>query len=106
MNPPERFIMLVTVDIPASREVAWNAWYNDEHVPDILRCPGFRSVRRFKSVQGTGTRYVTLYEIDGPEVRETPEFLRVKGWYEFADDVIEPRISVYREFLAAEQWGG
>jgi hypothetical protein len=103
MPPSERYIMLVTVDIPPEREAAWNDWYNNEHVPDILKCPGFRAVRRFRSVQGTGTRYVTLYDVDGPAVRETEDFKRVRGWYQFTDDVIEPRISIYREFFSAER---
>ena len=102
MATDQRYIMLVTVDIPPSREAAWNAWYNEEHVPDILKCPGFRQVRRFRSLQGNGTRFVTLYELDSPDARNTPEFNRVKGWYQFADDVIEPRISVYSEFFSAE----
>ena len=96
-----RYIMLVTVDIPPEREDAWNAWYNDEHVPDILRCPGFHGVRRFRSVQGNGTRYVTIYDVESPEVRLSAEFTRVKGWYQFAADVIDVRISVYAEFFSA-----
>ncbi|MBI1989894.1 MAG: hypothetical protein HYS65_09195, partial [Betaproteobacteria bacterium] len=59
-------------------------------------------VGRFKSLQGNGPRYVTIYELEHPNVRESEEFARVKGWYQFTDFVIEPRISIYREFLAAE----
>lgn len=103
MQGDRGYIMLVTVDIPVEREDAWNAWYNDEHVPEILRCPGFRRVRRFRALQGTGARYVTLYDVDGPEVRESAEFNRVKGWYQFAKDVIDPRIGLYIEFFAAER---
>jgi hypothetical protein len=98
-----RYIMLVTVDLPPVREDAWYAWCNDEDVPDILRCPGFRRVRRFRSVQGNGTRYVTLYDVDSPDVRQSEEFNRVKGWYQFAADVIDPRIGVYAEFFSAER---
>jgi antibiotic biosynthesis monooxygenase (ABM) superfamily enzyme len=102
MEKKERFIMLVTVDIPPEKERAWNDWYNNQHVPDILKCPGFKRVGRFERLQGNGTRYVTIYELDRPDVRESEEFARVRGWYQFADSVIEPRISVYREFLAAD----
>jgi len=103
MATDDRYMMLVTVDIPVEREAAWNAWYNDEHVPDVLRCPGFRQVRRFRSVQGTGTRYVTVYDVDNPEVRNSEEFTRIKGWYQFAEDVIDPRISVYVEIFSAQR---
>ena len=102
MENKERYIMLVTVEIPADKERAWNDWYNNEHVPDILKCPGFKRVGRFKSLQGNGPRYVTIYELEHPNVRESEEFARVRGWYQFTDFVIEPRISIYSEFLAAE----
>jgi hypothetical protein len=102
MEKKQRHIMLVTVDIPPEHEEAWNRWYNEEHVPDILKCPGFKRVGRFKSVQGNGTRYVTLYEVDSPTVRETKEFNAVKGWYQFAPFVIEPKVGIYNEFFSAE----
>jgi hypothetical protein len=54
-------------------------------------------------VQGNGTRYVTLYDVDSPDVRQSEEFNRVKGWYQFAADVIDPRIGVYAEFFSAER---
>jgi hypothetical protein len=102
MEKKERFIMLVTVDIPPDKERAWNDWYNNEHVPDILKCPGFKRVGRFERLQGSGTRYVTIYELNCPNVRESDEFAKVKGWYQFTDFVIEPKISIYSEFFAAE----
>lgn len=102
MKNTQRHVMLVTVDIPDEHEDAWNRWYNEEHVPDILKCPGFKRVGRFKSLQGNGTRYMTLYEVESPGVRDTKEFHAVKGWFQFAPLVVEPRISIYREFLSAE----
>lgn len=102
MGKNERFIMLVTVDIPPDQEPAWNDWYNNQHVPDILQCPGFKRVGRYKSVQGNGARYVTIYELEHPDVRDSEAFAKVKGWYQFTDSVIEPRIGIYREFFAAD----
>ena len=96
------YIMLVSVDIPPEKEAAWNDWYNKEHVPDILKCPGFKRVGRFKSLEGNGPRYVTIYELDRPDVRQSEAFAKVRGWYQFTDSVIDPRISVYSEFFAAE----
>jgi antibiotic biosynthesis monooxygenase (ABM) superfamily enzyme len=102
MEKKEKFMMLVTVDIPPDKEREWNDWYNNEHVPDILKCPGFKRVGRWKSVQGNGSRYVTIYELEHSKVRESEEFAKVRGWYRFTDSVIEPRISIYSEFFVAE----
>ena len=34
-----------------------------------------------------GRAYITIYEIDGPHVLETPEFGAMRGWAQFADKV-------------------
>lgn len=56
------------------REAEFEAWYDNRHIPDLLRVPGVVSARRFElsSVQRTDMthpyRYVTLYEIDGNDL--------------------------------------
>jgi antibiotic biosynthesis monooxygenase (ABM) superfamily enzyme len=49
---------------PPELEAEFNAWYDDEHVPARTVLPGFRSARRYRSVEGTG-EYVAVYETDG-----------------------------------------
>jgi hypothetical protein len=31
--------------------------------------------------------YTTIYEIDGPEIMETPAFTAMRGWHHFADRI-------------------
>jgi hypothetical protein len=59
----------------AGRETEFNAWYDRQHIPDVLRlAPEIRSARRFSLMtltapQGTAAwQYVTVYEIDGADV--------------------------------------
>jgi hypothetical protein len=82
MIPDEAFIHIVRVDIDAEHEAAFNAWYEDTHVPQLLACPGWLSAQRFVSV-GTGPRYAAIYDVAGPWAFETPEFLAVKGFGPF-----------------------
>jgi len=101
-------MLLVLCEIDAEVEDDWNRWYNDVHLPDALACPGVICGARYKSegevsLTDHGTRerqatvaYTTVYEIEGPEVLETPEFQAMAGWYQFADR-IKARTQVFRQ---------
>ncbi|MCG6121619.1 MAG: hypothetical protein MEP57_02745 [Microvirga sp.] len=81
---------IVMVDVEAGDEEAFNRWYDEIHLPDILACPGWLSAKRYASLEG-GPRYVAVYEITGPEAYETPEFHAIKGFGPF-----EGRVSNFR----------
>lgn len=97
-----RYILQTTVDIPADKEKEFNEWYNQVHVPEIIKCPGFLSARRLRSVQGPGPRYIAIYEIEHERVLETPEFNKARGWHRFAPFVIDPKPTIYQEIFYAE----
>lgn len=78
----DAFIHIVRVDIDAEHEAAFNAWYEDTHFPDLLRCPGWLSARRFVSI-GQGPKYAAMYEVAGQWAFETPEFQAIKGFGPF-----------------------
>jgi hypothetical protein len=82
MMSDEAFIHIVRVDIDGEHEVAFNAWYEDRHIPDLLACPGWLSAKRFVSI-GHGPKYAALYEVSGHWAFDTPEFLAVKGFGPF-----------------------
>lgn len=83
-TPP--MIHMVMVDIAPEQEAAFNEWYENVHIPEILACPGWRSAKRWLVDEG-GPKYAALYEIDGPEVYDTPEFNAIKGFGPFAEFV-------------------
>ncbi|MSP30021.1 MAG: DUF4286 family protein [Acetobacteraceae bacterium] len=92
-------LLIVTAEVDAAVAAAWNRWYDTVHLPDALACPGVLSGRRFASVGETrhserdtsrgsaGQVYTTIYEISGPEAVQTPEFQKMRGWYQFAPHV-------------------
>lgn len=63
-------------------EAAWNEWYNDVHVADMLTVPGVRGVKRYVEVSGS-MQYVAIYEIESPEVFDHPRYREVTGWGEW-----------------------
>jgi len=99
MNPLPNCLLVVTVEVDPAIEADWNRWYDDVHLPAALACPGVLRGRRYVSAGPTsesnrGERaqharriYTTVYELDGPQAVETPEFHAMRGWYEFAPRV-------------------
>lgn len=67
-------LFLVWTDIPEEVEEEFNRWYNEEHIAEILAMPGFLDAARYVAVRG-GPKYLACYELEGPDARETPEFL-------------------------------
>ncbi len=99
MNPmltQANCLLIVTAEVDTEVEAEWNRWYDAVHLPDALACPGVLSGRRFVShgetrlsdrgVTGRSTArvYTAIYELAGPEAVDTPEFHRMRGWYQFA----------------------
>ncbi len=99
MTEPARCLLIVTAEIDAAVEAEWNRWYDEEHLPDALACPGILGGNRYVAagdaqltVKGerslSSTRsYVAVYELSGPEALETPEFRAMRGWYQFAKHI-------------------
>jgi len=78
----EPLIHIVRVDIEPAHEAAFNEWYDNIHIPEILACPGWLSARRLIAMDG-GPKYAAMYEIAGTWVYETPEFRAVSGFGTF-----------------------
>ncbi len=84
--PPDLLIVSATIDPQV--EDQWNRWYDEEHLPEIVACPGFRSGQRYVATEADGARaYVTIYELDGPEALASAEFAARRGWGPFVDQV-------------------
>ena len=79
---PTRWLMLVgTKNMDPAAEAAFNHWYDDIDIPDVLKVPGYRRARRGmrQSVAGFSTRaaeiedgrYVALYDIETTSMDRT-----------------------------------
>ena len=89
-----RYLFFASMDVAAEKEDLFNEVYDQEHVPNLLKVPGVRSVTRTKTTPGaimmggeqkplTGEgqpRYTAIYEIDSPEV------LLSDAWAEAIED--------------------
>lgn len=66
------WLYIVHTDIPDGIVDEYNAWYDAEHLPRCVTVPGVLRARRYNRVSGPGPRYLTAYELSGPDVWESP----------------------------------
>ena len=65
-----RYSFVVLTNASGGRDKEFNEWYNNQHIPDVLKIPGFVAAQRFSiaGAQMDGTtspwRYLALYELD------------------------------------------
>jgi len=83
-------LMTAWIHVPPEREEEFNAWYDTEHVPDIVALPGFLLGRRYACNDAT-PKYLAWYDVahekvePGPHLQkyvaeQTPWFRRMAGF--------------------------
>ena len=68
-------LLVVFTDVDSEQDADFNAWYNQEHLPERLSAPGFLDGARYEAVKG-GPRYLAIYELESVEALHSPEYLR------------------------------
>jgi uncharacterized protein DUF4286 len=57
-------LFVVKATITKERDAAFNRWYNEEHVPQVLQFPGAVSARRYRAILGEDRyQYMAVYEV-------------------------------------------
>jgi uncharacterized protein (TIGR02118 family) len=61
-----KIINIVASECKPSEEVKFNKWYNEIHIPMLLKFPGLKGVTRYKLVGGDKgqVKYLAVYEFD------------------------------------------
>jgi hypothetical protein len=73
MDTKGKGIFLVFTDVDPKHEEEFNAWYDTEHLGDLLKLPGFLDAARYVAVKG-GPRYLAIYELATADALKSPEF--------------------------------
>jgi antibiotic biosynthesis monooxygenase (ABM) superfamily enzyme len=68
-------LLMVFVDIDPEHDADFNAWYNEEHVADLLKLPGFLNAARYEASKG-GPRYLACYELESAEAKIGERLMR------------------------------
>lgn len=80
-------LLLVAMTPGAAKDAAFNAWYDNEHLPALAAVPGVLSARRFKSREASGSKYVALYHLRAPGVVDSAEWKHASGSTPMPQDV-------------------
>jgi hypothetical protein len=70
-------LLLVMIDVDEAHEDEFNRWYDEEHYPERMACPGFVSGRRYVAIEG-GPKYLATYELESPEVLDSPAYEAIR----------------------------
>jgi hypothetical protein len=66
-------LLIVRIDVEPQMEEEFNRWYDQEHVPNLLKVPGVISAARGVNT-GPGPKYIALYEHENIEVQHTAAY--------------------------------
>lgn len=69
----QKWINLVETASYPLREKEFNEWYDNVHLPDVIKTPGFIAATRYMNKEfrdGRG-KYLTLYEIETDDIDTT-----------------------------------
>ena len=71
-----RGLLLTITEPPPGMEEEFNAWYDEEHLPERLSIPGFLSARRWVCDAPSGEgKYLATYELESAAVLASPQYL-------------------------------
>jgi hypothetical protein len=71
-------LLYALMNPPADAEDEFNAWYDEEHVPDRLTVPGILNGRRYRAAEANGPRYLACYDLEDVSTLRRPEYLRLR----------------------------
>jgi len=75
-----KFLSIVTTECSPELEARFNKWYNEVHIPMLMKCKGLKKTTRYKITEENAVkpRYIAIYEYDSKEalaaVSGSPEF--------------------------------
>lgn len=77
----DRVLLVVSLNPEAGYEDMFNHWYNIEHLPEVLACPGFEAGRRYELISGEGhaVKYLATYDVANIAAFKSKEYLRMKA---------------------------
>jgi hypothetical protein len=78
MAQKSRGIFLVYTDIDPKYEEEFNAWYDTEHLRDLLNLPGFLEAARYVAEKG-GPKYLAVYELTNADALKSAEFQKFRA---------------------------
>ena len=76
-----KYMFVVLTNAVAGEDEAFNRWYTEVHLPDVLRVEGFTAAQRFRFRPREGGRdspyrYMALYEVETEDLEAAQKRLK------------------------------
>ena len=68
------YLLVVRMDVQHDKEELFNEVYDSEHVPELKKVPGVSNVGRYSTALRSEPKYLTIYEVDNPNIQESKEW--------------------------------
>jgi hypothetical protein len=83
-----KLFFAIGVDVDPAVEADFNEWYDTDHLPTVVGCPGFVTGCRYE-VEGEGLpRFWAVYEVESKNVMKTPELRAIAGFGRFEQAIL------------------
>ena len=86
----------------AEHDAEFNKWYNEEHLTELLDCPGWLRASRYEALRGD-YQYLATYDLAGDSAMQSPEYFKARGFKSVEPYVTGASILAYREIF---RWEG
>ena len=96
MSEAGRLYFATGVDIDPAVEDEFNEWYDTDHLPSVVACPGFLWGCRYRVDHRDSPRYWVVYEVESREALGTPELQAISGFGRFTDAISNQQIRWFR----------
>ena len=90
-------LMVVFSNSAEGKDAAFNEWYDDVHIKDLLSIDGVVSAKRFEvaNLEGASQQYMTIYELERDGAEVMGELAEGMGTGKFAgSDTVDPTSAV------------
>jgi hypothetical protein len=100
MRAIAKTVYVVTVDPEPEWEDEINRWYNEEHIPNLLKVPGYVDATRYLAVEGA-PKYMNFYQIESLDAFRSPERQQAVNtpWSEKVRPHFKGQLAVYEQIF-------
>jgi hypothetical protein len=79
----KQYLFLVFTNPVEGAEDAYNSWYNEQHLADVVKVPGYVKAERFKFAPVGGGepqhRYLAIYTVETDDLEATAAALKARS---------------------------
>ncbi len=97
------YLFFVRMDVQHDKDKLFNEMYDSEHVPELKRVPGVLNAVRYWTKLRSEPKYLAIYEIDNPDIRETAKWKKAVGTSRWMKEIQPHTMNSYH---ALYTWAG